>query len=92
MEKHTPGPWVWEKNGNRLYGPGDSTALEGCTAHDLYFGETDVAAGNRALITAAPEMLLALVEVATAFVLYKEDRGPIGKRVLAAIAKAKGNS
>ena len=63
--KHTEGPWKWSANRNRLDGrvdtvleAGSGSDIFGCTTFELeHHYDPDVAAANRRLIEAAPEML-----------------------------------
>lgn len=63
--KHTPGPWQWEKRGGAfraIEGPsGPSVAVTEEYAGDAWI---DVSEANARLIAAAPEMLEALIQAA----------------------------
>jgi hypothetical protein len=70
-DQHTEGPWKWSGSGNALTGRVD-TVLEASDTRDPYGLATpvmehhydpDVAAANRRLIEAAPEMLDLLRQV-----------------------------
>jgi hypothetical protein len=66
--KHTEGPWKWSANRNRLDGrvdtvleAGSGSDIFGCTTFEIeHHYDPDVAAANRRLMEAAPEMLAML--------------------------------
>ena len=67
MSKHTPGPWVWDKNRTTLTAPKECVVLQDgeglwdlCSA--LAAGKPKEAQANALLIAAAPELLEALLE------------------------------
>ena len=100
MSNHTPGPWVFECEDFGTYGSnfwlesksGDEIICQGETEHDgvLIKGEDFVA--NARLIAAAPELLDVLEETVYMRGIPDddEDRNGYEKRLMAAIAKAKG--
>lgn len=103
--EHTPGPWAWVEDRFRggfagLDGPDGQEVLRANSAND---GDTGAAwfedfpsDADRALISAAPDMLAALTEAAEAIAFYSGNdgvdhesvrRGAL-QRIRAAIAKA----
>jgi hypothetical protein len=70
-DQHTEAPWKWSANCNRLDGrvdtvleAGSGSDIFGCTTFEIeHHYDPDVAAANRRLIEAAPEMLDLLRQV-----------------------------
>lgn len=82
---HTPGPWSYRPNGRGW------TNLCGADGRSIWTGRPDEDAANRALIAAAPDLLVALKEARK----FIDDCCPAhGEYVLpileTAIAKAEG--
>lgn len=93
--KHTPGPWTASGNGVHVY----KNKVGLCVAvsydpHDMTSrSNPPVAQANARLIAAAPEMLeilQAVQEAAAATANYIGQDGQLIKKVMAVIAKAKG--
>lgn len=58
MSKHTPGPWIWEKDFRGLYGAGkDADVLHWEPYDGMWLGYNDCQQANARLIAAAPEGL-----------------------------------
>lgn len=102
MSKHTPGPWNHVRG--QIFGDVNTRVCRGIDmGNDLAAslrGEPlpdDVIAANAALISAAPDLLAALVEVDTYLhgvqALHHDDvTEAVRATVLAAIAKATGGA
>lgn len=93
--KHTPGPWKFSVNGQLQAGPNGlhlGTFSESC-------GLGNAAEANKALITAAPDLLAALQNLLDALSKYDPDTGKGEMRVngaaewaRSAVTKATGTS
>ena len=93
MSKHTPGPWrVIEPQEDKLRPYGVQMGKDGRFMVICYTVEQSKHNAN--LIAAAPEMLEALKETVYMRGIPddEEDRSPYEKRLMAVLAKAKGET
>lgn len=90
--KHTPGPWIWGKNHNGLYGAGpDNEVLAFADYEGMWLSYNNQKA-NAALIAASPDLLTAAKAVVDLFNYRGEDAtdfaAHVEKLLKEAIAKA----
>jgi hypothetical protein len=94
--KHTPGPWSWERPsrimldaGAQRYALYTGTELKPNWVAEIHFSKHDVInkgmeenAANARLIAAAPELLEALEKLKEAFIVAVGDKSPFAKVAL----------
>lgn len=72
--QHTPGPWIWGKNFNGLYGAGPNNEVLNYAAYEgMWLGNNECTNANARLIAAAPDLLEACQTFAEW--LRREDDG-----------------
>jgi len=102
MSEHTPGPWYMHDY-TELFGDDpmricvscdECTELTICYMGNAVYADVKEARSNAHLIAAAPEMLEALEETVYMRGIPEDDEARNGyeKRLMAAIAKAKGDT
>ena len=68
MSQHTPGPWIWGKDYDGLYGAGpDNEVLTYASYEGMWLAYGSHREANALLIAAAPDLLEALREMYHAF-------------------------
>ena len=106
MNKHTPGPWAINKDsiGDLLQGSSNIDAashkalatvvyqMEDDEGHNDDLAGSNVCRANALLITSAPDLLEALLDMVSAMESYGYPHSPEIATARAAIAKATGES
>lgn len=94
-EKHTFGPWMVAGDGFAVFGPDHLIAKCNPIEDEPTDAEWDEAEANAHLIAAAPDLLLALEELAGLTVIDHTPESLIGRALAsadAAIVKARGRN
>ena len=93
MSKHTPGPWIWGKDYDGLYGAGpDNDVLTFARYEGMWLAYGSHREADARLIAAAPELLAALIALERTAGIPAMNDDPVRVKARAAIAKATGEN